>query len=270
MRLFGAEIRKLAKRPATWVTLVVLAAIVALLYVAVGVSLTQVEDPVQRAQTEGFITFPQAYNGVVQFAAGLGGLLAVIYGASVAGSEWPWGTLKTAVARGESRGRYVIVKFVAVALVLAVLLVATFGVGVGAAVAGSSLAGISLQGLGDADTIRGLPELLAKGWLGLAEQAAIGYVIATLARSQLAGIGAGIALYFVEQFSTLILQDAVRYLPFSVSSSLLSTGAEDGFGGGGPGFEPLDPVVALGLTVLYGLLAVLVATAFVERAEITG
>src|SRR5918997_1192498 len=75
----------------------------------------------------------------------------------------------------------------------------------------------------DADTLGGLPELLAKGWLGLVEQGAIGFVIAMLARCQLAGIGAGIALYFVEQFSAIVLRDAVRYLPFSVSGSLIQT-----------------------------------------------
>ena len=62
----------------------------------------------------------------------------------------------------------------------------------------------------------------------MAEQATIGFAIATFARSQLAGLGAGIALYFVEQFSTLFLPDIVRYLPFHVASSALrvtSTGA---------------------------------------------
>ncbi len=270
MRLFRAEIRKLVRRPATWVTVVILMAIVALLFIAVGATITQNPDPEQRAQTEAFLRFPGAYRIIVGFVAGLGGLLAVIYGASIAGAEWPWGTLKTVVARGESRARYVLVKFAAVALMLAVMLVLAFAAGTASAVAGASLGGLPLTGIDDPDTLRGLPELLAKGWLGLVEQAAIGYVIAMLARSQLAGIGAGIALYFVEQFSTIVLRDAVQYLPFSVSGSLISDGGGGGGPGGGPGFEPLDPALALGLTLLYGVLALLVATIFVERAEITG
>ena len=52
------------------------------------------------------VTFPGAYTLIISFILGLGGLFAVIYGAAVAGSEWTWGTLKSAVARGESRSRY--------------------------------------------------------------------------------------------------------------------------------------------------------------------
>ena len=47
---------------------------------------------------------------------GIGGLLAVTYGAAIAGSEWAWGTLKSAVARGESRTRYTLLGYAAVAL----------------------------------------------------------------------------------------------------------------------------------------------------------
>ena len=49
------------------------------------------------------LTFPGAYDQVLSFILGLGGRFAVIYGAAVAGSEWSWGMLKAAVARGESR-----------------------------------------------------------------------------------------------------------------------------------------------------------------------
>ena len=50
---------------------------------------------------------------------GLGGLVAVIYGAAIAGSEWSWGTLKNAVARGESRTRYMLGTFAAIAVMVA-------------------------------------------------------------------------------------------------------------------------------------------------------
>jgi ABC-2 type transport system permease protein len=55
------------------------------------------------------VTFPGAYDlGCSTFIIGLGGLFAMIYGAAIAGSEWSWGTLKSAVARGESRVRYML------------------------------------------------------------------------------------------------------------------------------------------------------------------
>ncbi len=54
------------------------------------------------------VTFPGAYAVMVSLILGIGGLLAVTYGAAIAGSEWAWGTLKAAVARGESRTRYTV------------------------------------------------------------------------------------------------------------------------------------------------------------------
>ena len=39
------------------------------------------------------------------------------YAAAIAGSEWTWGTLKTAVARGESRSRYMLTTYLGIALV---------------------------------------------------------------------------------------------------------------------------------------------------------
>ena len=39
----------------------------------------------------------------------------MVYGAAIAGSEWTWGTLKAAVARGESRSRYQLLSFASIA-----------------------------------------------------------------------------------------------------------------------------------------------------------
>lgn len=141
-------------------------------------------------------SFPGAYDAILSFILGLGGLCAVIYGAAIAGSEWSWGTLKNAVARGESRSRYMLWSFASVAFIIAVGLLFAFAVGVVAALVGASLAGVSTTGLNDAATLGRLPELFARGWLAIVEEGALGFAIATLARSQLASIGAGIALYF--------------------------------------------------------------------------
>ena len=45
------------------------------------------------------------YGFILSFMFGLGGLVAVTFAAAIAGSEWGWGTLKSAVARGASRTR---------------------------------------------------------------------------------------------------------------------------------------------------------------------
>ena len=57
---------------------------------------------------------------------GLGGLFGVIYGAAIAGIGVDLGDVQDAVARGESRSRYLLSTFAAIAVVLAVGLVVTF------------------------------------------------------------------------------------------------------------------------------------------------
>jgi hypothetical protein len=102
----------------------------------------------------------------------------------------------------------------------------------------------------------------------------VGFAIATLARSQLAGIGVGIGVYFGGTFAQLFLPDIVKYLPFSVANAAVGLGRGGGFGGGGGGggaqVPALDPDLALVLVVVWLVGALVVAAAFTERAEITG
>lgn len=269
MRLFASGLHKLIRRPATWVTLGLLVGLLALIFIAVGATANQVTAAQGGARVRLLLTFPLAYAFIISFILGLGGLFAVIYSAAVAGSEWSWGTLKSAVARGESRSRYTVLTFASVAtLVLPALLVA-FGSGVAVAVLGANLAGVPTTGLGDEATLRTLPDQLARGWLALVEEGAIGFAIATVARSQLAGIGAGIALYFGEQFAGIFLPDIVRYLPFDAAGAVIRVAAPDG-NGGGPNQNPLEPGAALLVVVAWLIGAILLAALFSERAEIGG
>ena len=103
MRLFFSGLRKLVRRPASWVTGGLLAGLVAIIIIAIGASANQSPSRPEAAAARQIITFPGAYVQILSFAMGIGGLFAVIYGAAVAGSEWSWGTLKVAVARGAVR-----------------------------------------------------------------------------------------------------------------------------------------------------------------------
>jgi hypothetical protein len=274
MRLLASGVRKLVRRLATFVTFGLLAGLLVLIMLAVGATANRAGgSEAQRAAALALVTFPAAYDSILAFMLGLGGLLAVTYGAAIAGSEWTWGTLKNAVARGESRSRYMLVSFAAVAIVIAIGLLAVFVVGIGAAIVGANLAGVPTSGIDDAETLRRLPEQIGRGTLAVVEEGALGFTIATLARSQLAGIGAGIALYFGESFARLFLPDIVKFLPFTVANSAIATGAGGGFGGGGGGAPPiarLEPDVALALVVAWLVGSLLVTAIVTERAEISG
>ncbi len=265
MRLFVSGLQKLATRMATLLTFGLLAGLLVMIDLAVAATGGRGGD--DGGNPLALVTFPGAYDLILSFLFGLGGLFAVIYGAAIAGSEWTWGTLKTAVVRGESRSRYMLATFAAIALVLAVGLFIAFLIGVGAAVLGSRIAGIPLDGMGDTAVLGRLPELFARGWVAITATAALGFAVATLARSQLAGIGVGIAFYFGEQFAGIFLPDVVRYMPFHLSSAAVGGGR--GFGGA-PDPAALSVGTAVVLVTLWLIGSLVVAAGFTERAEITG
>jgi ABC-type transport system involved in multi-copper enzyme maturation permease subunit len=272
MTLFVADLRKLVRRPASLITLGLLIGLMALIFLAIGATARQATAGQGGAAALLLVTFPGAYTFIISFILGLGGLFAVIYGAAIAGSEWTWGTLKAAVARGESRSRYQLSLFAAIALMIGVGLLVAFVVGVGVAYIGALLASVSTSGMGDAKTLGTLPELLGRGWLAVVEEGALGFAIATLTRSQLAGIGAGIAFYFGEQFASIFLPDIVKYMPFNAAQAVVtvSDSAFGGGGGGGPVSVRLDSNTALLVVAAWLIGSMLVASLFTERAEISG
>lgn len=270
MRLFVTDLRKLVRRPASLISLGLLIGLMALIILAVSATARQI--PADQGGGEAallLVTFPGAYTLIVSFILGLGGLFGVIYGAAVAGSEWTWGTLKSAVARGESRSRYQLSLFAAVALLAGIGLLVAFLVGIGLALVGAIIADVPTDGLGDAAVLQTLPEMLGRGWLAVAEETAIGFAIATLARSQLAGIGAGIGVFFAENFGQLFLPDIVKYMPFNSAGAVVAV-SETGFGGGQGVFTQLLPNEALLVVTAWLVGSLLVTALFTERAEISG
>jgi len=266
MRLFVAGLRKLVRRPATFVTFGLLVGLLALIYLAVGATAKQQPTATGAQQALLLVTFPDAYSILLSFILGLGGLFAMIYGAAIAGSEWTWGTLKAAVARGESRSRYQLLTFASIGAMVGVGLLIAFAIGIVVAIIAAGLAGVSTAGVSDGATLGTLPQLLARGWLAMVEAGSLGFAIATLARSQLAGIGVGIAVYFGEQFASIFLPDIVKYMPFNAAAAVVRTSTA----GGGGTVARLDPDVALVVVTLWLLGALFVTALFTERAEISG
>ena len=270
MALLRASLLKLRKRPATWVVLIILLAILALFFVGLGASAGQIESPGDEFQIRLMLSFPNAYTVLVGMILSLGGLLALTYGAAIIGADWTWGTIRSIVARGESRVRYTLITFLAIALVVGLGVLVAFAVGAVLAMLAAGMAGVEIAGATDADTLATLPELLGRTWLGVAEYAAIGFAIAMLFRSQLAGIGAGLGLYFAGIFLALVpvLNEAVPYLPFNVASAVVATA--EGFGDGGFGsVAQLDSTTAVVLAIVYLAGALLVASVAAWRTQIT-
>jgi hypothetical protein len=104
--------------------------------------------------------------------------------------------------------------------------------------------------------------------VALDQEAAVGFAIATLARSQLAGIGAGIALYFGGTFLQLLLPGIVKWLPFNAASAVIANSNSDQLAAFGMSMEQLTPNVALVVVALWLVGSLVVTALYVERAEI--
>ena len=254
-----AGMLKLSRRLATWLTFGMLVAIPGLIFIGGGGV-----DPV------ALLAFPAAYDNVVGFVLTLGGLLALVYGAAIAGSEWTWRTLKSAVARGESRSLYILATFAAVAAVYAIAIVLAVAFGVLAAVVGGAIAGISADGIGDATALATLPDKLARVWVAIVGVGALGFAIATLTRSQLAGIGVGVGVYVGGTFAANLLPDIVKYLPFSAADAVLAASRVRSPASEAAQLPTLEPNIALLVVVAWLVGALIVAALFTERAEIAG
>lgn len=274
------------KRAATYVVLAVLLVVMALIYLLVG--LTYEEELGSRGVD--LLRFPQAYGGIAQLVFGLGSLLAVAYAAAVAGADWNWGIPRLILSRGESRIGYVLAKAAGVAAMLILGVLIAYAVGIGLVYLAAALSG---QRAGDPISGRGVPELLeslALGYPVLLERAAIAFAVATLLRSQLAGIVLGIVLYIGEGILTTILlglalaarsdgspfrggplgPEWYQYLPFSIGGSVLTRISDGGAEGGFQALflRPVPVNVALAAVALYLVVALAISVISVWRAEI--
>lgn len=271
MALLRISLLKLVRRPATYIVFAILAGVIVLFFLALGFSVGQTDQMSDELQIQILLRFPTAYTLLAGFVLSFGGLLAAAFAAAIIGADWAWGTIRAIIARGESRVRYTLVTFLAIAIVLLVGVLASFGIGVGAALAAATIGDVSTTGATEGDTLATLPELLARTWLGVAQAGAIGFAIAMIFKSQLAGIGAAIALYFAETFLRLVptLDEVLQFFPYAVSSAVIASTDELTEGGFGDQAATLDADVALIWSVGYIVMALVLASLAARRAQIT-
>ncbi len=282
MRLLAAETLKLRRRWASYLVLGILIGLMALIYLLIGSMAGG--GP---SGASAVLRFPNSYGFINQFVFGLGSLLAVAYAAAIAGADWNWGVFRVIVARGESRTRYVIIKFLAVAIFLVMGILIAYAAGIALTLLAGTMSGAAV---GDPLSRGGAEDLarsLGFGSLVVAERAAIGFAVAMLLRSQLAGVVTGIVLFIGEQilatvilFTTLsgtgfggdlgpIGPEWFQFLPFSIGDSVLSEAPSIGDGPESL-LNPVPLELGIVVTLLYLLGSLLVAAVSAERSQISG
>jgi ABC-type transport system involved in multi-copper enzyme maturation permease subunit len=275
MRLAIAGVRKFSTRTATIVSLIIAIALVGLEFIFLGIAVrsTPKGSPgFDETTVSWLLQFPGAYDGVLSVVFTIGGLIGLIYVASASGSEWSWGTLKVAVARGESRSYYLVATFASLTLVLLAGLLLTFATGVAAAVAGASIAGRSPGTVGDLAALADLAIKLVRCWISLACLASISYAIAMVAKSQMAGIGSVIGFLIASLIAPGLMPELVqqvfRYLPFSITMDAIGFRIPQA-----PSASPsvaIDSNIALAVTIAWLVGSLAAAAIATERTEITG
>ena len=253
MRLLRGELLKLVKRPATRTVFLLVGLAIVMIYVGMGAVAATLPAGEDRDGLAGLLTFPEAYRSLLALFPLFGGMALAIYAGLVIGSEWSWGTLRLAFTRGEPRWRYVLTTFAAIALLALVALLALFAVGVGVAVGAAAISGFPTGDLGDGETLAWLPLGLLGAWAGMVIIASLAFAVSLIARSQVAGIGLVVALFFGEQFAALVVPpDVLQFAPVAAARGIL---AADGL---------LIPLAALA----YLAGALVVSALLIERAEI--
>jgi ABC-type transport system involved in multi-copper enzyme maturation permease subunit len=301
MRLVRAELLKLRRRQATYVILALALVITGLIYIAVGRGLGGFACQFEFGGSpfgEGscLVEFPGAYALADQFAFAFGGLLAIVYAAAFVGGDWSWGVVRNVIARGEGRGRYLLGKAGALAIVLAVGVSIIFVFALVMTYLSAALNGIPvaspLRGRGTQDFL----ENLGLGYVVVLERAALGFAVAVVLRSQLAGAVVGVVLYVGEGILTTLLTifslarnigdggftgnvqpigpQWFQYLPISIGGQVLNAapGASSNLGTGGVEGIFLRPVpleLALPALAFYLVVAIGIAIFALNRQEIT-
>lgn len=221
VRAFHSELYRLRRRWMPWVMIAAIAVVALVFYEllwvtattqlqllrsgnapasAVGAggpaaSIRQLEDMVSQLRPS------QVHTLGVSIVSGVGSVLLIVFAASHVGTEYGWGTLRTMLASGASRGAFLGVK-----LATAVVFGAVFAlVGVVAMVAASYL--VSAQGglAPSAPDVGLVAAAYAKTVFVFLPYVALASLIALWARSSGAGIGVGLVIYFAESIVASIV-----------------------------------------------------------------
>jgi hypothetical protein len=226
MTILRAALLKLGRRPATRITFLILVALLLVIYISLAASMEMIEAEGETGALAEIFAYPGAYGQLGSMLMTFSALAAAAYAGTIAGSEWSWGAFRVAIARGESRIRYVLVTFVAVALVALIGFVVLFAFG-------SLLSYVigGLMGLAPGDPfadgiLATIPAIVFGGWWVVVMSAAIAFAVGFATRSAVMGIVAIVAIYFGEQMAAIIVPaDVLRYLPIGAGTELVRAAA---------------------------------------------
>lgn len=171
-------------------------------------------DPEINADTPAALrtfTLPWGFIGLVDTGQFWGALIIGVFIASSVATEYNWGTVRHAIARGQTRVQWLTAKLGSLALFCAAMLLIALAWGVVSMVLTSSIAGfdITLNPPGPAElTAFDIVAILGRAAMGILPYALLAFALAAIGRSTALG-AAGIILFIVIEAAVIPLLGAL-------------------------------------------------------------
>ena len=204
--MLTAELLKVRSRWLPWVLWLVLAAMLALTTFAPYLSWKGdgggfLED----FERDAFV-LPWSLTAILSTIQSLGSILLGIVAASLVGTEYSWGTVRSCLVRGQPRSRYLLTKLLGLATLGLVLLATAFAVGLIFTVITTHLADrpITLD-VPDGPSLPEVPLMFLRSAFSVLPYALMAFLLAELFHSTAAGVGGGLVYVFVEGIVLAIL-----------------------------------------------------------------
>lgn len=225
--LIYIELLKLIKRPMTWILFFLQVGFLVVGSTINALSLRNASPEVADQMIRRFV-LPDSLPNATQFIYMIGVILLVILTASSIGSEYNWGTLRQTLASGVSRSGFLLARIISLALIAALFVILPL-----LAIIPFSLVFSHLQqlptSLGPVDTAW-LVALVGRTYLVVFMPMTLAFLIALIARSQSAGVGAALGVLILDQFVSPLLWvlgsdwslELLQLFPFWAARTILS------------------------------------------------
>jgi ABC-2 type transport system permease protein len=197
---FIAEMEKIYRRPATWILVAVWGTLAVFFdYVIPYISYANPSSSLSATARQALLArmmpdqiFSSMFSGFPLF----GGMIALIFGVLVVGSEYGWGTLKTILIQGANRTNIILSKLLALGIsqllfVLVPFLAGTIGSLIIANVTNSPIQSPSTQDIAQS---------IGFGWVTLSMWTLFGCALAMISRGTALAIGLGLVYIMFERF----------------------------------------------------------------------
>ena len=277
--LISVELLKIRRRRVTWVSFGIVVAFFAFMIIGLRLIIRGAEGPGSEAfrEIDSALRFALGFGAIPRLEVQFGLWSVIVLVALLVGSEYGWGTLRLALARGPSRTQFMLGMLIAMMITVVIGTVAIL-------IVGAIFMVVADLALGTFDPAYpdGFLSGLVLDWLRTAGvlmiYVGIAFAAAGLLRSGGAGLGVGIAFVVLEQIVGQIfsgfggtLADISRFLPAALVQSVLSTnqlGA--GVFGDDSGLALLETWTAGAVLIAYFVVLVGGTIWVFNRRDITG